>query len=70
MNTQNSMTIVSICVAMMSFSSTYAANVVKQGVQSGKDAVRAVVTEAGADKTGRADSTPAIQKCIDRVSAA
>lgn len=32
--------------------------------------MRAVVTEAGADSTGRADSTPAIQKCIDRVSAA
>ena len=31
---------------------------------------RAVVTEAGADPTGRTDSTPAIQKCIDRVSAA
>ena len=31
---------------------------------------RAVVTEAGADPTGRADSTSAIQKCIDRVSAA
>ena len=70
MNMQNSMTIVSICVAMMSFLSTYAANVVKQGGQSGKGAVRTVVTEAGADKTGRVDSTPAIQKCIDRVSAA
>ena len=31
---------------------------------------RAVVTEVGADPTGRADSTLAIQKCIDRVSAA
>ena len=34
------------------------------------EAARAVVTEAGADPTGRTDSTPAIQKCIDRVSAA
>ena len=32
--------------------------------------VRAVVTEAGADPTGKTDSTLAIQKCIDRVSAA
>ena len=32
--------------------------------------IRAVVTEAGADPAGRADSTPAIQKCIDDVSAA
>ncbi len=30
---------------------------------------RAVVTEAGADPTGKTDSTLAIQKCIDRVSA-
>ena len=33
-------------------------------------AIRAVVTEAGADPAGCADSTPAIQKCIDDVSAA
>ena len=31
---------------------------------------RAVVTEAGADPTGKIDSTAAIQKCINRVSAA
>ena len=30
---------------------------------------RVVVTDAGADPTGRADSTPAIQACIDRVAA-
>ena len=31
---------------------------------------RLVVTDAGADPTGRADSTPAMQACIDRVAAA
>lgn len=70
MNTKNSMALMSICVATMSVLSSSAANVVKQVVQSGKGTVRAVVTEAGADLTGRADATPAIQKCIDRVSAA
>ena len=33
-------------------------------------AARAVVTDADADWTGKTDSTAAIQKCIDRVSAA
>lgn len=33
-------------------------------------ATRAVVTDAGADPTGKGDSTDAIQACIDRVSAA
>ena len=32
--------------------------------------VRAVVTKAGADPTGKSDSTAAIQKCIDAVSGA
>ena len=41
-----------ICVAMMSFSSSYAARVVKQEMQCGKCAVRVVVTEAGADSAG------------------
>ena len=59
-----------ICVAMMPFSSSYAARVVKQEMQCGTCAVRVVVTEAGADPKGCADSTSAIQKCIDRVSAA
>ena len=31
---------------------------------------RVVVTDAGADPTGHADSTPAMQACIDRVAAA
>ena len=39
------------------------------GAPAGKP-VRAIVTKAGADPTGREDSTAAIQKCIDRVSEA
>ena len=58
-----------ICVAATSLSS-YAAGVAEQGVSRGKGLARVVVTEAGADPTGKTDSTLAIQKCIDRVSAA
>ena len=58
-----------ICVAATSLSS-YAAGVEEQGVSRGKGLARVVVTKAGADPTGKTDSTAAIQKCIDRVSAA
>ena len=58
-----------ICVAATSLSS-YAAGVEEQGVSRGKGLARVVVTEAGVDPTGKTDSTAAIQKCIDSVSAA
>ena len=47
-----------------------AADAVPAGLQGAKGGLKAIVTEAGADPTGRTDSTPAIQKCIDRVAAA